>query len=86
MTMDAVPPASTGPQSGWLHLGIVIEGVLTLGAVLLILPLGIALIVVNAVLAVATRGMNRKLFACFAIAGAVLCLVVSMSLWTASFG
>ena len=56
---------------------IVVQGVVTLLTCLIALPFGAVLVVVNGVLAIIARGTNRRLFAGFAIAGAVICFVIA---------
>lgn len=72
-------------RTGWTYLAIVLGGVITLASVVLVLPVGVALIVANVVLAVVTRGVYRKLFIGIAIAGTVLSLCVVLTLFTARF-
>jgi hypothetical protein len=77
--------SSERTRAGWTHAAIIIEGTLTLIAVLVAFPFGVALVVTNAVLAVVARGITRKLFAGCAIAGAALCVVLSLSLVAGTF-
>ncbi|RZU66452.1 hypothetical protein EV379_2809 [Microterricola gilva] len=59
---------------------IVVQGAVTLLACLFLFPLGAAMVLTNGVLAVATRGADRRLFAGIAIAGALLCIVLALVL------
>jgi hypothetical protein len=59
---------------------IVMQGVVTLLICLIALPLGAVLVVVNGVLAIIARGTHRKLFAGFAIGGAVLGFLIAFFL------
>ncbi len=68
------PSAAASDFAGWLaYAGSLTLGVLTVWCSLFALPLGVAFVAVDAVLAVASRGGLRRLLAGFAIAGAVLC-------------
>lgn len=73
------------PYAGLIHAAIVLWGVISLGSAVLALPVGVALALVNGVLAVVTHGMKRKLFIAFAIAGAIVCVALSLTLLTARF-
>lgn len=59
---------------------IAVQGLLTIFLSLVALPVGAAMILANAVLAFATRGANRRLFAGFAIAGAIAAVLVGLLL------
>jgi len=64
---------------------IVAQGAITLFACFLVFPLGAALVIANGAMAIATRGRNRKLFAGFAIAGGVVCILLALFLLPASY-
>ena len=64
---------------------VVAQGAITLFACFLVFPLGAALVIANGVMAIATRGRNRTLFAGFAIAGAVVCILLALFLPAASY-
>lgn len=67
-------PAPASDLPDWLaYTGSLALGVLTVWFSIFALPLGVAFVAVDAVLAVASRGRVRRLPAGFAIAGAVLC-------------
>ena len=59
---------------------IVLQGVVTVGMTVAFLPLGMVGVLVNGVLACASHGVDRRLFAGFAIAGAVVALAVGAGL------
>ena len=59
---------------------IVAQGVVTLLACLFLFPLGAAMVLTNGVLAIATRGTDRRLFAAVAVAGALICIVFALVL------
>jgi len=59
---------------------IAVEGIVTVILCLVALPIGAALVVANAAMAIITNGTNRKLFTLFAIAGAVVCIAVALFL------
>ena len=71
-------PSQTG--SSVTRVLIVVEGIVTVLLCLVAFPIGAALVVANAAMAIVTRGTNRKLFAVFAIAGAVVCIAVALIL------
>lgn len=85
MSMSEVTPAPGRAHRGWIYCAIVVEGVVTIASALLALPLALALVAANVVLAVLTHGTYRKLFAGVAIAGFVVCLGVVLTLFTARF-
>ncbi len=64
---------------------IVAQGVITLLACFFVLPLGVALAIANGAMAIATRGLNRKLFTAFAIAGVVICILIALLLPAVSY-
>ena len=76
------PPGTTtaldASASGWLTALVVVQGLATIVASVLFLPVGGALILANVIGATATRGTTRALFAMFAITGAValVCVLV----------
>jgi hypothetical protein len=74
-TVDPRAVASPTP-SGWITALIVVQGLATIVAAVLFLPVGGALILANVVGAVAARGMARVLFATFAVIGAIALLCV----------
>jgi hypothetical protein len=64
---------------------IVVQGAITLFACFFVFPLGAALVIANGAMAIATRGLNRKLFTAFAIAGAVICILMALFLPAVSY-
>ncbi len=70
--------------SGWVTALILVQGLATIVASVLFLPVGGALILANAVAAAATRGRTRALFAMFAIAGAIALVCVLVFVFQAS--
>jgi hypothetical protein len=87
MTRDEPEAGATTSRTRarWVYAAIVAEGIFTLVAVLLMFPIGATLVVVNAVLAIVTRGVKRKLFAWYAIAGAAVCGLLSLLLLSGTF-
>lgn len=65
-------------SSGLLRAMIIAQGILTVWLSFAILPLGVVGMLTNAVLAFGSHGENRRLFAGFAIAAAIViaCLVL----------
>lgn len=72
-------------REGIIFLAIAAGGILTLISAVLALPIGIALSVTSAVLAVVTHGVKRKLLAAIASSGAVLCATIALSLLATRF-
>ncbi|WEG07844.1 hypothetical protein PU630_11385 [Microbacterium horticulturae] len=63
---------------------IVVQGALTVGLTMAFLPVGVVAVLVNAILAFVSHGINRKLFATFAIIGGALALAIGLGLMAAS--
>lgn len=57
---------------------IIAQGLLTVGMTMVFLPVGVAAVIANAVLAFVAHGVNRRLLAGFAIAGAIVALIVGL--------
>lgn len=73
------------PQSSTVLRAVIIaQGVLTVWLAFAFLPLGIVAMLANAVLAFTSHGTNRRLFAGFAIAAAVVCAGVGLGLMAVS--
>jgi hypothetical protein len=69
MNKDTQARASRRTAVSPWALGVILaEGALALAAAMVLSPLGVALIVANAIAAVCTRGMTRILFGAIAIA------------------
>ncbi|MDO5633870.1 MAG: hypothetical protein Q4G34_03220 [Micrococcus sp.] len=56
----------------WIHAAIIVQGVATILLALFIPPFGIVATIINATLALATRGATRRLFAGFSVSGALV--------------
>ncbi len=91
MSESTVAPVFGGTNANhaedrpWITWLIVFQGIVTLLLVFASFPVGVMAVIANAVLAFATRGLHRRLFAGFAVIGGVLCLFVAMTLLTVSF-
>lgn len=87
MTTSSLP--TTRSRSETYHFVtralVIAQGAITLVACFLVFPLGAALVVTNGVLAIITRGTNRRLFAGFAIAGAAICIAIALFLTGVAF-
>lgn len=86
MTAPALsqPEAEVSTKERVIRVLIVVQGVITVGLTMVYLPVGLVAVVLNAALAFTSRGVKRKLFAGFAIAGAVVGLAIGLGLMAAS--
>lgn len=59
---------------------IAMLGLLAIVMAFVVYPVGIALTVLNVIMAIVTRGMERVMFVVFAVAGAVICIALGLFL------
>lgn len=82
------PDHGNGPSVAdrpWVGTLIILQGFVTIALVFAYFPVGVFAVVVNVVAAVTSRGAHRKLFASFAIVGALLCLIIGITLFAVSY-
>lgn len=84
MTIAATVPVQESESGSFRRVVIIAQGILTVWLALAILPLGVVAMLVNAVLAFASRGTDRRLFAGFALAAAVIMAFMVLFLMPAS--
>lgn len=83
--MNARPELSSRScTTSFAYAGSLALGVLTVWCSLFALPLGVAFVTVDAVLAIASRGGPRRILAGFTVAGAVLCGSIAVGLLAAT--
>jgi hypothetical protein len=81
MDKDTQAPLSgRTPVSPWAHGVILAQGALALAAAMALSPLGVALIVANAIAAACTRGTTRILFGAIAIAASAAYVLAAVLL------
>lgn len=90
MSGSAVTQAGPGESPSladrsWVGALIILQGIVSIALVLVYFPAGMVAVIANAIAAVASRGVHRKLFATFAIVGALLCLIIGLTLLSVSF-